>query len=98
MILRLQAHYKHFEISLTELIADKQRKYRYYVLSKDKVIVGFDNSPDPQAVRLKFGRMGSFAGSLVPHVHLDNKRTIELTDEMTFPMFIEWLEVHLDPT
>lgn len=53
-------------------------------------------SPDPQVIRLKYGRIGQeHTGEGVPHVHLQNKTQVALTDEMTFAMFAEWAKAHL---
>ncbi|HLO83878.1 MAG TPA: hypothetical protein VK203_02530 [Nostocaceae cyanobacterium] len=54
-ILRLEAQYGQYRILITELFSDQVRKYRYYVLRDDWVEAGFDNSPDPRAIRLKYG-------------------------------------------
>jgi hypothetical protein len=57
-ILRIQAAYGPYRITVTELFSDGVRKYRYYVLRGDWVEAGFDNSPDPRALRLKYGHIG----------------------------------------
>jgi len=65
--LRLQADYGRYRILVVELFSDRVRKYRYYVLRGEWVIAGFDNSPDPRAIRLKYGKIGDQrAGKLVP--------------------------------
>ena len=57
---------------------------------------GFDNAPDPRAIRMKYGKIGvEHKGENVPHLHLENKTRIELTEEMTFSDFIEWLNQNL---
>lgn len=58
---------------ITELFSEL-RKYRYYVLRGDWVEAGFDNSPDPRAIRLKYGRIGKeYANEYIPHLHRDDK-------------------------
>ena len=95
-ILRVQAQYGPYRIFITELIDANTRKYRYYVLHGDNVEAGFDNSPDPRALRLKYGRIGeAHAGELIPHLHLVNKTLIQLTAEISFTDFINWLHQHL---
>ncbi len=95
-ILRIQAQYGPYRIFITELIDTSTRKYRYYVLHGDNVEVGFDNSPDPRALRLKYGRIGeAHAGEPVPHLHQANKIRIQLTAEISFTDFIDWLHQHL---
>ena len=95
-ILRLQAQYGAYRIAVTELRSANARKYSYYALKGDWVEVGFDNSPDPQVIRLKYGRIGQeHAGEGVPHIHLQDKTQLALTDEMTFAMFVDWMATHL---
>jgi len=97
-MLSLHANYGPFRILVMELFSDAARKYRYYVLRDDWVVAGFDNSPDPRAIRLKHGKIGlQYAGELVPHLHLHNKTALVLTDDFSFPLFIEWLQMNLQP-
>jgi len=68
-ILRLQAQYKQYRILITELFDVRIRKYRYYVLREKRIEAGFDNSPDPRAIRLKYGRISKdHVGEPVPHL------------------------------
>ncbi len=95
-ILRLEGLYRDCHIFVVELLIDATRKYSYYVLRGEWVEVGFDNSPDPRAIRLKYGKIGEgHAGELVPHQHRANKAKLVLTQEMTFEMFVEWLYANL---
>ena len=95
-ILRLEAKYRIYRVLITELFSDEVRKYRYYVLEGDRVEAGFDNSPDPRAIRLKYGRIGAeYAGQNVPHLHLENKQELVLTEEMTFADFVDWLKINI---
>lgn len=95
-IVRLQAKYGSHQVLVTELFSDKVRKYRYYVLSGDRVEAGFDNSADPRAIRLKYGKIDAqHAGEYVPHLHLDDKTRLLLTEEMTFEAFVNWLKVNI---
>lgn len=97
-IWRLQAQYAGYRIVVTELCSGALRQYRYYVLHGDWVEVGFDNSPDPQVIRLKYGRIGKeHAGECLPHVHLQDKTQLALTVEMTFPMFVAWVKTNIVP-
>ncbi|MCP4405411.1 MAG: hypothetical protein GY801_49935 [bacterium] len=93
-ILRLQAKYGSYRVFVTELRDAQTRKYRYYLLKDAWVMAGFDNSPDPRALRLKYGRIGQHAGELVPHLHRENKQHLELTDEITMEEFIQWVRGH----
>lgn len=74
-ILRLQATYGAYRIFITELLDARTRKYRYYILKENWIEAGFDNSPDPRALRLKYGKIGQeHAGEAIPHLHQANKR------------------------
>jgi hypothetical protein len=92
-IVRIQAQYGDYRIFVTELFDDTTRKYRYYVLSGNWVKAGFDNSPDPRAIRLKYGAIKEgHAGKYVPHLHTEDKTQLSLTEEMTFALFVTWLQ------
>ncbi|MCA9967369.1 MAG: hypothetical protein KC423_24140 [Anaerolineales bacterium] len=95
-ILRLQAMYGSFRLFVTELFSENRRKYRYYLLKDNWVEVGFDNSPDPRALRLKYGQITtSQVGELVPHLHLANKTELFLTDEISYDEFLDWLSANI---
>jgi hypothetical protein len=95
-ILHLQAGYGSYRIFITELFSEGTRQYRYYVLQGDWVEAGFDNSPDPRAIRLKYGRIGKkHAGESVPHLHRADKTELFLTEEMTGSAFVDWLKANL---
>jgi len=96
-ILRVQAEYGEYRFFITELFSDGMRKYRYYLLRDDWVEAGFDNSPDPRAIRLKYGEIGAaHAGEYVPHLHLEDKARLLLTEEITFSSFVSWLEKNIE--
>ena len=95
-ILRIQAKYGQYRIFVTELFSDSLRKYQYYILRDDWVEAGFDNNPDPRAIRLEYGEIGpEHAGESIPHLHLENKTRLSLTEEITFEGFSEWLKKNL---
>ena len=95
-ILRINAEYGKYQILVTELFSDGIRKYRYYVMYGDWVEAGFDNAPDPRAIRLKYGKIGEeHAGENVPHLHREDKTDLYLTEEMTFKDFVDWLKRNL---
>jgi hypothetical protein len=72
------------------------RKYSYYVLQGNLVEIGFDNSPDPRAIRLKYRRIGAeHAGEPIPHLHRANKTEMVLTEEITLSDFVDWSKTHL---
>lgn len=94
-ILRLEAKYGRYRVLVTELFSDRIRKYRYYLLRENYVEAGFDNSPDPRALRLKYGNIGqAHAGEHIPHLHQTDKTELALTDEMAFQTFVQWLKEH----
>ena len=95
-LLRIQARYGPYRIFITELSDGSSRKYRYYVLRGNDVEVGFDNSPDPRALRLKYGRIREEqVGEYVPHLHRTNKTQLQLTEEINCVGFVDWLHHHL---
>lgn len=95
-ILWINADYGKYQILVTELFSDGIRKYRYYVMRGDWVEAGFDNAPDPRAIRLKYGKIGEeHAGENVPHLHREDKTKLSLTEEMTFQDFVDWLKGNL---
>lgn len=96
-ILNIQGKYGQWRIFITELFSDNIRKYRYYVLIDDYVEIGFDNSPDPRAIRLRYGKIGKkYSGKHIPHLHLENKTKMILTKEVTFKNFTSWLKSNLN--
>lgn len=96
-ILRLRASYGAYQVLVTELISKGTRHYRYYLLRGEWVEAGFDDSPDPRAIRLKYGRIGAeHAGEPVPHLHRADKTQLFLTDKMTFEAFVDWLKANIE--
>ncbi|MEN8121455.1 MAG: hypothetical protein ABFS35_13975 [Bacteroidota bacterium] len=95
-ILRINATYQDYRVFVTELISKEYRKYNYYLLSKDYVVVGLDNSQDIRAIKLKYKSIpDSNAERLVPHKHLKNKTILELTEEYTITGFIDWIKINI---
>ena len=95
-ILRIEAEYGKYQILVTELFSDRLRKYRYYMMRGDRVEAGFDNAPDPRAIRLKYEKIGEeHAGENVPHLHREDKTQLHLTEEMTFQDFVDWVKSNL---
>ena len=95
-ILRIKAEYGKYQILVTELFSDGLRKYRYYVLRGTWVEAGFDNAPDPRAIRLKYRQIREeHAGENIPHLHREDKTQLYLSEEMTFAGFVDWLKSNL---
>ena len=62
----------------------------------DWVEAGFDNAPDPRALRIKYGKLREeHAAEHVPHLHREDKTLLYLTEEMTFQGFVDWLRGNL---
>lgn len=97
-ILRLSAVYGVYQVRVVELISQNTRQYRYYVLRGEFVKVRFDNSPDPRAIRLRYGRISAeHANEPVPHLHRADKTQLFLTEDMTFEAFVDWLKANIEP-
>jgi hypothetical protein len=96
-VLRLVEQYRDYQVHLREVLRpDGSRKYAYYVIQAGQVFAGFDNMPDTEALRLKYGNEYSqHRQETIPHFHSQHKQTVELTDEMTAEAFFEWLEQNL---
>lgn len=91
-ILRLRARYGRYRVLVTELLSEGMRKYSYYVLDADRIEVGFDNTPDPRALQISYGRRArEYTGEPIPHVHREDKALLSLTGEMAFADFLNWL-------
>ena len=99
-ILRLQGQYGVYRVFIVELCSSTCRKYRYYVLKDTWVEAGFDNSPDPRALQLKYGPKASktHSNELVPHLHRADKTGLYLTEAVDFKYFTVWLTENLQKT
>ena len=87
-----------YTIHISEISAMDWHKYAYYVLKEISIVVGFDNSPDVYAIEMKYPEEPQAQRhEKIPHRHGANKSELELTDEMTFERFIEWLKTNLNP-
>ncbi|MEM8526199.1 MAG: hypothetical protein AAGG68_16280 [Bacteroidota bacterium] len=96
-ILRLKATHKQYRMFATEIKSPDYRKYNYYLLEMDFVVVGFDNAPDARAIKLKYDKIPqNDVDKLVPHQHLENKTILKLTEEIYFSDFIAWLKENLE--
>ena len=96
-LLKLTARYNDFELHISEIVfPDGSRKYAYYVLNNQKIIVGFDNAPDPEALKLKYGtKYARHRLETLPHRHTANKANIMLTDAIEFEQFLTWIQENL---
>ena len=96
-LLEMTGQYGIYRVRLLEVVApNAPRKYAYYVLQDDRVIVGFDNVPDPQVRRLKYGSAhAAHRYERIPHCHATDKASTELAPETTCADFIAWVESNL---
>ena len=93
-ILTIKGIYSPYQIYIKETINSRGRRYAYYILSGPRVIVGFDNHPDRQALRLKHG--SEFAAHLtefIPHRHGTDKSTLTLTTPWEAEQFLSQLDI-----
>ena len=96
VMLNISACYGDYDIRISEIEDAKGRKYAYYAIIEGQIVIGFDNSPDALALRLKFGSAAKdHWHERVPHCHKENKTQTELTDEITCQDFLDWLERNL---
>lgn len=92
-ILTVQGYYGEHRILIRETVAPSARRYAYYILLGDRVLLGLDNHADRQALRLKFGKDFSVhLHELIPHRHGSDKSTTELTGEWTAEQFLDELD------
>lgn len=92
-ILTISGYYLAYRIILKETISGRGRRYAYYILSDNRVMAGFDNHPDRQALRLKYGDdFASHLNDLIPHRHGPNKSSLQLTPPWTAEQFLGALD------
>lgn len=93
----LEGKWQDYRVMVSEIHRrDGSVRYGYYVLDKDdQQVVGFDNSSDATARRLKYGP----AASTHLHEELSHQHTpdgdIRLTEMMDFEGFLAWVEKNL---
>ena len=97
-LIDLEGSWNNYRIIVSEIHrADETVRYAYYVLDvNNQLLHGFDNSPDTQVVKLRYGLdWKPHLHEEIPHQH-DANRNLTLTKEsMTFSNFIEWLTNNL---
>jgi hypothetical protein len=76
-----------------EIVTPGGREYRYYVFDGTYIVAGFGNHADLSAIRLCYGAdWKQHRYEPTPHLHLENKTKLELTEEMTCQQFLVWVE------
>jgi len=97
-ILAIEGRFGEYRVVLKEVINPQRRRYAYYVLQGERLILGFDNHADRTALRLKYGdAFTSHIFDLVPHRHGPDKTPTILTEPWDAVRFLEDLDVLLAP-
>ncbi|MEA2032275.1 MAG: hypothetical protein U9N41_01675 [Euryarchaeota archaeon] len=89
-LLKISGNFRNLKVRITEVIDEDKRKYTYYLINKDLVVIGFDNAPDIKALKIKYGKDYKYhLDERIPHFHGKGKKSTELTKEITFREFLE---------
>lgn len=89
-LLKISGNFRKFKVRITEVVDEDKRKYAYYLIKNDFVIIGFDNAPDIRALKIKYGEdYGHHHDERIPHFHGKRKESTELTKEISFKEFME---------
>ena len=89
-LLKISGNFGKLKVRITEVIDIDKRKYAYYLINTDLVVIGFDNAPDINALKIKYGK--AYVHHLderIPHFHGKGKKNTELTKEISFREFLE---------
>lgn len=98
-ILELRGTWERYTICLVEIVTPDGHEYRYYVFDGTYIVAGFNNHADLSAIRLRHGAdWKQHRYEPIPHLHLENKTRLELTEEMTCQQFLAWVELNLRST
>lgn len=92
--IEIYAQYENYKIKIAESIGKEGRKYSYYILKSNKVLGGFDNVSDVNALKLKYGdkKYKKYRYEKIPHFHSEDKQIVSLTDEIMCEEFIKWVK------
>ncbi len=96
-LLELEGKYKNFRIIISEIrFPNGSVRYAYYVLDKqNRVVRGFDNSPDIRALKLRYESEYKYhLHERIPHAHTTDDE-VELTEHYDFDSFLSWLQKYL---
>jgi len=89
-LLKISGNFRKFKVRITEVVDEDKRKYAYYLIKNDLVMIGFDNAPDIRALKIKYGKdYVHHHDERIPHFHGKGKKSIELTKEISFREFLE---------
>lgn len=75
---------------------DGSLRYVYYALDRNnRLVIGFDNSSDIQAIKMRFwNEWRQHLHEEVPHKH-DSQQNLQLTNTMDAIQFVNWLQTNL---
>ena len=97
-ILVVEGRLDQYRILIKETVNSGRRRYAYYVLQGERVLLGFDNHADRTALRLKFGEdYVNHIQDLVPHRHGPDKSSTTLTEAWEAERFLHELDDLLTP-
>ena len=97
-LIDLEGQWREYRIIISEIHrADNRVRYADYVLDSDNRLVhGFDNSPDILAIKVKYdAEWKSHLHEEIPHQHDKNQNLTLTSTPMTFEIFIEWMNKNL---
>ncbi len=89
-----------YRIILSEIHRpDGSLRYAYYVLdNENRLVVGFDNSSDVQALKMRYGDdWREHLHEEIPHSH-DSHHELRLTGEINVFRFFDWLQTNFTLT
>lgn len=96
-ILAIEGRFDRYRVLIKETVSPTRRRYAFFVLSGNRVMLGLDNHADRQALRLKYGDdFADHIHELIPHRHGPDKTTTQLTEEWTAQEFLNELETLID--
>jgi hypothetical protein len=88
-ILTIEGEFENDRVFIKEVVDSRARRYAYYVLKDDRVVVGLDNHADRTALRLKYREhFAAHIHELIPHRHGADKRNTVLTEPWTALRFL----------
>ena len=91
--LTIAGRFDRYRVFIKETVSPLHRRYAFYLLLDDRVMLGLDNHPDRSALRLKYGEdFAAHIHDLIPHRHGLDKITLGLTEEWTAYRFLNELD------
>lgn len=92
-ILAIDGLYGPYRVVVKEVVGSEHRRYAYYLLQGERILLGFDNHADRAALRLKYGdTFSAHISELVSHRHGPDKSSITLTEPWDAVRFLEDLD------